>query len=186
MHSSATPQSPISAKTQDPWHADISWLTDGLAVSGCFPMEHAPAMARELRVRAIIDLREEDRDDAAALGAAGIDFLHLPTPDLMPVTVDMLDQGVDFARSYLASGERVLIHCQHGIGRSPLLALCVMVADGHDPLDALERAKDRRALVSPSPDQFNGWVAWLTAHGHQPPTFEAFCTIAYRHLAQQQ
>ncbi len=59
----------------------------------------------------------------------------------------------------------MLIHCQHGIGRSALLALCVLVDQGWQPLDALTHAKDRRAQVSPSRSQYEGWAAWLRARG---------------------
>ena len=35
---------------------------------------------------AVIDLRKEDRDDDEALRTAGIELLHLPTPDLEPAS----------------------------------------------------------------------------------------------------
>jgi protein-tyrosine phosphatase len=76
----------------------------------------------------------------------------------------------------------VLIHCQHGIGRSALLALCVLVDCGHEPLAALELAKSRRAKVSPSPAQYEAWATWLRGREIAPPSFDAFAAIAYRHL----
>jgi protein-tyrosine phosphatase len=101
----------------------------------------------------------------------------------------MLEDGVAFACRHLDRGERVLIHCEHGIGRSATLALCVLVQTGMEPLEALELAKTRRALISPSPAQFGCWTAWLAKvaqerrAGWEPPSFEAFKAIAYRHLA---
>lgn len=165
-------------------HGDISWLTDELAVSGCFPMESVAQLARTHRIRAVVDLREEDCDDQEALATAGLRFLHLPTPDLHPASPEMLERGVAFAREHIERGERVLIHCQHGIGRSPLLALCVMVDRGWQPLEALEQAKERRMCVSPSEAQYRGWAAWLDRHGHSVPDYHSFGCIAYRHLAQ--
>lgn len=166
------------------WQPDISWLTDQLAVGGCFPMERAANLAEDHRIRAIIDLRGEDRDDEHMLRAAGIDFLHLPTQDLEAATAEMLEQGVRFARRYLDRGEGVLIHCQHGIGRSPLLALCVLVDFGWEPLDALERAKECRAVVSPSRSQYEGWAKWLEHRGKAAPDYHSFGCVAYRHLAK--
>ena len=162
---------------------DISWLTEEVAVSGCFSADCAACLAAEHGIGAVIDLREEDRDDEEALRSAGIDFLHLPTPDLEPATCDMLDAGVAFARDHISRGGRVLIHCMHGIGRSPLLALCLMVDRGMEPLEALKQAKDRRVEVSPSKAQFRGWADWLERHGHSPPDYHSFGCIAYRHLA---
>ena len=49
----------------------------------------------------------------------------------------MLDDGVAFVNRHLDRGERVLVHCEHGIGRSATLALCVLVSRGMEPLDAL-------------------------------------------------
>jgi len=171
--------------TQDSeWQPDISWLTEQLAVGGCFPMEKAAALAKDHGVRAVIDLRQEDCDDDRLLRAAGLDFLHLPTPDLYAAPVDMLDRGVAFAREHIERHDAVLVHCQHGIGRSALLALCVLVELGFEPLAALSHAKDRRMRVSPSQAQYEGWVQWLAAHGNSVPDYHSFCCIAYRNLAK--
>ncbi len=166
------------------WEPEFDWITDHLAVGGFFPCEQAAHLAQAHGVRAVVDLRGEDCDDWALLTAAGIRFLHLPTPDLLPVSVAMLDQGVVFARDHLERGERVLIHCQHGIGRSALLALCVLVDGGLDPMAALNLAKDARERISPSPEQFEGWCRWLRAHDHPVPTMHEFGCVAYRHLAK--
>jgi predicted protein tyrosine phosphatase len=165
------------------WQPDISWLTDQLAVGGCFPIERAVELADAHAIRAIVDLRGEDRDDESMLRSAGIDFLHLPTPDLQPATAQMLDRGVEFVRAHIQRGGKVLIHCQHGIGRSALLALCVLVDQGWEPLQALELAKDRRGAVSPSRSQYAGWANWLERHGKDVPDYHTFGCIAYRHLA---
>jgi protein-tyrosine phosphatase len=173
-----------AALAETDWEPDLSWLTEQLAVGGCFPMEQAAHLARTRGLTAVVDLREEDCDNDELLRSAGLSFLHLPTPDLRAATLPMLDQGVAFAREQMQNGGKVLIHCQHGIGRSPLLALCVMVDQGWEPLDALNRAKDRRALVSPSEAQYRGWVEWLESRGKQSPDFHTYGCIAYRHLAQ--
>lgn len=171
------------------WAPNFHWITDGLAVGGSFPCGVEAELAKRHGVGAVVDLREEACDDARALAAAGIDFLHLPTADLKPSTAPMLNEGVAFACHARSRGRRVLIHCEHGIGRSAILALCVMAAEGWSPLEALTLAKDRRALVSPSPEQFEGWAAWLriwkARHGAEwdAPSYEAFCAIAYRNLA---
>lgn len=170
---------------------NLSWLTDHLAVGGSFPAGNAERLARDLAIRAVVDLRSEDRDDEALLHRHGLTFLHLPTDDLHAVGASMLGDGVAFANRHLDRGERVLIHCEHGIGRSATLALCVLVSRGHEPLGALELAKTRRSLVSPSPPQYEAWVGWLRAWKREHsvawevPGFDAFKAIAYRHLAEQ-
>jgi predicted protein tyrosine phosphatase len=171
------------APADPPWSPDLHWLTGQVAVGGCFHAGRAAELAQDHGIRAVVDLRAEDRDDAEALARAGVDLLHLPTPDLEPASVAMLDSGVEFVRGHVERGHKVLIHCQHGIGRSPLLALCVLVDQGWEPLAALAHAKDCRPAVSPSRSQYDGWVRWLDRHGRGAPDYHSFGCIAYRHRA---
>lgn len=151
-------------------------------------MARTADLARRLKVRAIVDLRTEACDDVQEVERHGMAFLHLPTQDHCAVTPAILSQGVAFATRHLDRNERVLVHCEHGIGRSATLGISVLVSRGCAPLDALELAKTRRALVSPSPAQYEAWTAWLARwkerHGASwdIPDFAAFKRIAYRHL----
>lgn len=170
------------------WTPNFSWITQRLAVGGSFPSERAEELATAHGIQAVVDLREESKDDEEVLQRHGITLLHLPTEDMCGVDATQLDEGVAFANARLDRGDRLLIHCEHGIGRSATLALCVMVSRGDRPLDALERMKQRRALVSPSPAQFECWSGWLARHRTlrgapwEVPDFDAFQAIAYRHL----
>ncbi len=166
-----------------PWTPNLSWIAERLAVGGSFPAEGAEHLARGLGIRAVVDLRAEARNDEVLLARHGLVLLHLPTVDHHAVSAPALREGVAFANGWLDRGERVLIHCEHGIGRSATLALCVLVSRGMAPLDALELAKSRRGLVSPSPAQYEAWAAWLRRHELPPaPPFDVFAGIAYRHL----
>jgi protein-tyrosine phosphatase len=169
--------------------SDVDWLTPSLAVGGCFPIETAERLAREHGIARIVDLRSEDRDEELELARHGIRLLHLPTEDQRAVSPEMLDEGVAWVREGLAAGQRVLIHCQHGIGRSALLAMCVLVQDGMPPIEAMSVAKDARAVVSPSPEQLKGFIEFTRRHRSVTgaawplPSFTALAAIAYRHLA---
>lgn len=179
----SAPQQAAKPASDPEWNPNFHWLTDQLALGGCFPMEQAARLASDHGLSAVVDLRAEACDDEAVLREAGIQLLHLPTPDLEPATHQHLERGVAFVRERLERGEKVLVHCQHGIGRSALLALCVLVDQGWEPLDALSHAKDRRELVSPSQSQYEGWAAWLRSRGVAVPDYHSFGCIAYRHLA---
>jgi protein-tyrosine phosphatase len=158
---------------------DLTWLTDGLAVGGSYPSSCCPLLVREHRVNAVVDLRAEACDDELELARHGIELLHLPTPDLGPLVAAQLERGVAFVGDRLARGRRVLVHCEHGIGRSATLALCVLVAGGMPPLAALELTKQRRRRVSPSPAQYECWAAWLRRRDIAVPDFADFALIAY-------
>jgi predicted protein tyrosine phosphatase len=162
---------------------DFDWITPRLAVGGRLSCT-ANVLAERHGIGAVVDLRAEACDDPAAYAASGVRFLHLPTDDLCAVSAPMLDEGVAFARQAWAEDRRVLAHCQHGIGRSALMALCILCDQGLAPLEALTHAKDARWQVSPSPAQYGAWAAWLGRRGLAAPDFAAFQAVAYRHLAQ--
>lgn len=168
------------------WELDLSWITRELAVGGRFPDAAVPYLARELEIRRVVDVRLEARDDEIVLQQHGVLLLHLPTQDCCAVSELMIEQGVAWVGEQLDGGHRVLVHCQHGIGRSALVALCVLVSRGHAPLDALRLAKDARAQVSPSPAQLRAFLqfsaSWRERHrlAWEMPSLEALGRIAYR------
>ena len=166
---------------------DLSWITADLAVGGRIQPGGAAVLAAEHAVGYVIDMREEACDDEAELAACGLRFLRLPTRDHHAPTQAQLDTGAAFADQAGREGGKLLIPCEHGIGRSATLALCVLAARGFEPLAALRRAKDRRALVSPSPAQYEAWAAWLRRRVSEAaiPGFDDFKAIAYRHLQAQ-
>ena len=167
-----------------PWIPNLTWLGRDLAVGGRIPASRLPDLADPLGIGAVIDLRGEDRDDETLLARHGIAFLHCPTDDHGALAPAAIAAGLAFAARAAAEGRRLLVHCEHGIGRSATLALCILVERGADPLAALRHAKDLRPVVSPSPAQYEGWAAWLRAHPARPavPDFESFKAVAYRHL----
>jgi len=167
------------------WTPDLSWIQPDLAVGGSFPSERAAELADRSGIGAVIDVRAECCDDARHLSACGLEFLHLPTLDMAGVSQPLLDLGVDFTRDVSQAGCRVLIHCEHGIGRSATLALCCLADRGFEPFAALTMIKNVRALVSPSEAQYRAWAKWLDRHGFGPaPSYPDFGMVAYRHLAR--
>jgi protein-tyrosine phosphatase len=166
------------------WAPDFHWMTEHVAVGGCFPKDRIQQLATDHGIGAVVDLRGEDCDDEEALREAGIELLHLPTPDMESAVPEFLKTGVQFVSERVRAGDKVLIHCQHGIGRSALLALCVLVDEGREPIEALEHAKARRELISLSHAQYLGWADWLRERGLTAPDYHSFGCIMYRHLAQ--
>ena len=167
---------------------NLSWITPTLAIGGRLADAELERLRFDQALGAVVDLRDEALDDAEILRRQKIDFLHLPVLDHAAVAPALLDAGVAFASRHMAVGNRVLVHCEHGIGRSATLALAVLVAQGFTPLDALILAKNRRERVSPSPAQYDGWRDWLACRRERSgeswtiPNFDSFASIAYRHL----
>ncbi|MFL5310330.1 MAG: dual specificity protein phosphatase family protein [Myxococcales bacterium] len=165
---------------------DLSWATPQLAVGGRFPIEQVERLARELGITHVVDVRAECCDDEMVLRRHGLVLLKLPTQDRCAVSPDMLDEGVRWVGRQLRQGNKVYIHCEYGIGRSALLALCVLASFGLTPLEALSTLKRARWKVSPSPEQLQGFLDWVERHGGAVPSLGALFEIAYAHLAQGQ
>ncbi len=169
---------------------NLSWVTAQLAVGGRFPLQQAERLVRQHDIRHVVDLRVEDCDDEEVLREHGIELLHLPTQDACGVSLPMLDEGVAWVNDKLDRGLNVHIHCQHGVGRSALLALCVLVSRGETALRALARAKGARRVIAPSPEQLHAFRAWLSACRARTgqdlaiPEFDDLAWIAYGHLRE--
>jgi hypothetical protein len=161
---------------------DLSWVTPQLAVGGSFPMERAGDLLHDLGIARVVDVRRECCDDEAVLRSNGLVLLSLPTEDRCAISQEMLDDGVAWVREQLREGHRVFVHCEYGIGRSALLALCVLADSGLGAIPALAALKEARWKVAPSPEQLEGFRTWLARRGLPAPPLEAFFEIAYAHL----
>ena len=128
---------------------NMSWITTHLAVGGRVRPEDIKALAR-VGITHIVDTRSEYCDDAQALAKEHIELLHLPTADTRPLTIEQMLQGAQWVQERMEQGGRVLIHCEHGVGRSVLLTCAVLVYDGMHAQDALQLAQQKRWQASPN------------------------------------
>jgi protein-tyrosine phosphatase len=135
-----------------PDQLNMSWVTDQLAVGGRVRPQDIPALARA-GITHVVDTRSEYCDDVQALTRQHIELLYLPTPDTYPLTVEQLEQGAAWAHARIEQGGRVLIHCEHGVGRSVLLACAVLVYGGMKARDALHLVQEKRWQASPNQRQ---------------------------------
>lgn len=151
--------------TKLPWRGmNISQVNEWLWVGGSVPRARYVALA-EQGITAVIDLRAERCDDAAALAALGIELLHLPVTDRYPPSVEQLTKGVEWALPRLKAGGRLFTHCEHGVGRGPLMGLAVLVAQGAEVTEAYRSLRERRWQATLNDRQLRGLAdfnsAWL-------------------------
>src|SRR5262249_24518330 len=123
-----------------------------LAVGGRIRIEDIKALG-QIGIKHVVDTRDEYCDDREALARENIELLHLPTPDTHPLTIEQLMQGAVWVNERLNKGERVLIHCEHGVGRSVLLTCAVLVARGIHASAALDLIKRQRWQAAPNHQQ---------------------------------
>ncbi len=128
---------------------NMSWITTNLAVGGRIHLGDIQALARA-GITHVVDTRSEYCDDAQALAKEHIELLHLPTDDMRPLTIEQMLQGAQWVQESMEQGGRVLIHCEHGVGRSVLLTCAVLVYDGMHAQDALQLVQQKRWQASPN------------------------------------
>jgi protein tyrosine phosphatase (PTP) superfamily phosphohydrolase (DUF442 family) len=132
-----------------PDRLNMSWITPQLAVGGRVRPEDIGRLARS-GVTRVVDTRSEYKDDEAALAAEGIALLYLPTPDTEPLSLADLRVGAEWINQQLADDQRVLIHCEHGVGRSVLLTAAALVAGGMSAHAAVTLVQRRRWQAAPN------------------------------------
>lgn len=132
-----------------PDQLNLSWITPHLAVGGRIHAQDIPRMAAA-GVTCVVDTRSEDRDEEEALAEHGIALLYLPTPDTHPLAIADLTRGAEWINEQIGGGRRVLVHCEHGVGRSVLLAAAALVESGLGAHEAINLIKRRRWQAAPN------------------------------------
>jgi protein tyrosine phosphatase (PTP) superfamily phosphohydrolase (DUF442 family) len=128
---------------------NMSWITPYLAVGGRVRAEDVQRLARS-GVTRVVDTRSEYQDDEQALESEGILLLYLPTQDTYPLSIEDLQRGAEWINQQIEAGERVLIHCEHGVGRSVLLTAASLVASGMSSRAAVRLIQRRRWQAAPN------------------------------------
>ncbi len=81
---------------------------------------------------------------AQAILASNLGWHHIPIPEHLPAGRETLagwrDSGPAILSS-LRSGDRLVLHCSSGIGRSSTIAAKILVELGQPPLEAVERVR---------------------------------------------
>jgi protein-tyrosine phosphatase len=132
-----------------PDRLNMSWITPHLVVGGRILPADIPRLAKTGITR-VVDTRSEHQDDAQALAREGIEMLYLPAPDTHPLTVEQLAEGATWVNAQVAHGEKVLIHCEHGVGRSVLLTAAALVESGMNAHDAINLVQSKRWQAAPN------------------------------------
>lgn len=98
-------------------------------------------------------------NEAAQCAAADIGFLSFPIPDRgVPPSVYETQQLIDELVSKLQSGVGVAIHCRAGIGRSALVAACVLLRLGVATTEVFPMLSRARCLPVPDTVAQEGWL----------------------------
>ncbi|MDZ7360094.1 MAG: dual specificity protein phosphatase family protein [candidate division KSB1 bacterium] len=97
--------------------------------------------------------------EAELCHAHGLQFLSFPIVDRsVPSSRKAALDFVSTLEKVLAEGKRLLIHCRQGIGRSALIAACLLVLSGLQPETAFRRVGTARGVSVPETPEQQKWV----------------------------
>lgn len=123
---------------------------------------------------------EEERDlgvesEASEVKAQGMQFVSLAIPDRQVPRSDAEVAGaLERLDADLSSGKNVVMHCRQGIGRTGLIAACLLVMKGWSPGAAVEMLTAARGVQVPETAEQRRWIDHYAAQSGRyqvrPPT----------------
>ena len=139
--------------------ADAAFVTEGLLVGGDLDTRDEELATRQLRelvdagVTHLLDTRIEWSDEEwVAELAPDVAYLHHGMDDAgQQVPPEWFDAAVEWAQGAIDDGGVVLTHCHMGVNRGPSLGLAVLLAQGWDPIEALDAIRTVRPIA---------WIAY--------------------------
>jgi len=97
--------------------------------------------------------------EASEAKARGLEFSSFPIPDRrVPSSEANLVKVLDKLNGTLSDSKNVLIHCRQGIGRTGLVAACLLVRKGMSPGAAVEKVSMARGIPVPETDEQREWI----------------------------
>jgi protein-tyrosine phosphatase len=121
---------------------------------------------REVGVTVLVSLLERSEilelrltAEAALCAANNLEYLNFPiadrnVPPLHPTTLDFLRQ----IKASLEQRQHVVIHCRMGLGRSGLVAACLLIMLSLSPEQALLKLGKLRDMDVPDTQEQREWV----------------------------
>jgi len=130
------------------------WLKDELAVW------------KEAGINTVLSLLtpEEEKDldlsdEATEAKAQGLRFSSFPIPDRqVPKSEAKLAEALEKVGGDLSAGKNVVVHCRQGVGRSGLVAACLLVRNGMSPGAAVEMVSAVRGAPVPETPEQRDWI----------------------------
>ena len=93
------------------------------------------------------------------VNGAGITYINFPIADYnVPASKLPVQQLATELNDQLSHGACIGVHCRQGIGRSSLVAACVLVTSGESPQTAFEHIERARGRSVPDTAEQKEWV----------------------------
>ncbi len=115
-------------------------------------------------------LELELTEEGKLCASNGIEFMSFPINDRdVPPLDSRLKDFIRSLRDRVSEGKSVVIHCRAGIGRSAIIAACLMVSSSNSVEMVMSSLAYARGLLVPDTDEQLDWVKefaeWHTKDG---------------------
>ena len=107
---------------------------------------------------------EEEREfdlinEGEQIRRGGLEFSSFPIADMqVPRSEAKLAQMLEHVTARLSSGKNVLLHCRQGLGRTGLIAACLLMKSGMSPGAAIEAVSGARGAAVPETAEQRDWL----------------------------
>ena len=122
-------------------------------------------------IHAVLSLLTREEEEDLALQAEGrearkqgLEFKSFPISDRqVPKSESTLAELLEETSGVLSRGKNVLVHCRQGVGRSGLVAACLLVRKGMSPGSAVEKISVAREISIPETEEQREWIDHFAA-----------------------
>jgi protein-tyrosine phosphatase len=106
------------------------------------------------------------QDEERLCGDCGLRFISFPIPDRgVPYSIPEAGRTVDLILEELWAGKAVAVHCRMGIGRSALIAACLLKSQGIGVDAAFAMISRARGFSVPDTAEQREWVEKFAGQG---------------------
>jgi dual specificity phosphatase 12 len=138
---------------------------------GDYTAATSPETLCSLGIRHVLSLDVARPPLPAATDQLFLQVADTPETDLLshlPVAVAWLGAATE-------AGARVLVHCRHGLSRSPAVVLALLVSRGWELEAALARVQAARSAAEPNPGFMDQLRLWERMEGRLDPASWQYC-----------
>lgn len=137
------------------WRVEIcghSWFTEirpNLYLGGALTRSKDYSWIKKEGITAVLNMTSEWNDEKDFFIRKNIEYLKIPVNDLSSPSVIQILYGVEYLKTHSKLGNKMLVHCAKGRGRSATVACAFLMYDLKiDFEDANRILKNNRSLVS--------------------------------------